>query len=124
MSSRPAIGSTQPPIQWVPGVLFLRVKRLRREADHSPPASAEVKITWVYASSSLYAFVTTFAFNFTLFGDARRSLTMYCPMVECLIIDYFQILKHKIVVADLTDLYRHELGATEGNNVALNQDPF
>jgi hypothetical protein len=38
MSSRPALGSTQPRIQWVPGV-----KRSGREAGQSPPASAEVK---------------------------------------------------------------------------------
>jgi hypothetical protein len=36
-------GSTQPPIQWVPGVLSLGVKRPGRDADHSPPSSAEVK---------------------------------------------------------------------------------
>jgi hypothetical protein len=34
---------TQPPIQWVPGALSLGVKRPEREADHSPPSSAEVK---------------------------------------------------------------------------------
>jgi hypothetical protein len=43
MSSRLALGFTQPPIQWVPGALSLGVKRPVREADHSPPASAEVK---------------------------------------------------------------------------------
>jgi hypothetical protein len=37
-SSRPALGSTQPPIQWVPGV-----KQEGREAGHSPRASAQVK---------------------------------------------------------------------------------
>jgi hypothetical protein len=42
-ASRPALGSTQPPIQWVPGALSLGVKRPGREADHSPPSSAEVK---------------------------------------------------------------------------------
>jgi hypothetical protein len=36
--SRPALGSTQPPIQWVPGV-----KRPGRETDHSFPANAEVE---------------------------------------------------------------------------------
>jgi hypothetical protein len=30
-------------IQWVPGALSLGVKRPGREADHSPPSSAEVK---------------------------------------------------------------------------------
>jgi len=34
---------TQPPIQWVAGTLSLGVKRPGREADHSPPSSAEFK---------------------------------------------------------------------------------
>jgi hypothetical protein len=33
------LGPTQPPIQWVPRVLSPGVKRLGREADHSPPSS-------------------------------------------------------------------------------------
>jgi hypothetical protein len=41
-SSRPALGPTRPPIQWVPGALSPGVKLQWREADHSPPASAEV----------------------------------------------------------------------------------
>jgi hypothetical protein len=39
ISSRPALGFTQPPIQWVPGALSPGVKRPGREADHSPAAS-------------------------------------------------------------------------------------
>jgi hypothetical protein len=42
-ASRPAVESTQPPIQWVPGALFPGVKRLGREADYSPPSSAGMK---------------------------------------------------------------------------------
>jgi hypothetical protein len=42
-ASRTALGPTQPPIQWVPGVLSLEVKRPGREADHSHPSSADVK---------------------------------------------------------------------------------
>jgi hypothetical protein len=34
-SSRPALGPTQTPIQWVPGVLSPGLKRQRREADSS-----------------------------------------------------------------------------------------
>jgi hypothetical protein len=41
--STPVLKPTQPPIQWVPGALSPRVKRPGREADHSPPSSAEVK---------------------------------------------------------------------------------
>jgi hypothetical protein len=33
MLSRPVLGTTQPPIQWVLGVLPLRVKRLGHETD-------------------------------------------------------------------------------------------
>jgi hypothetical protein len=41
--SRTALGSTQPPVQWVPGTLSLGVKWPGCEADHSPPSSAKVK---------------------------------------------------------------------------------
>jgi hypothetical protein len=34
---------TKPPIQWVAGALSPEVKRPGREADHSPPSSAQVK---------------------------------------------------------------------------------
>jgi hypothetical protein len=51
MSSRLALGSTQPPIQWIPGALFAGIKRPVREADHSPPTSAEVEKAWVYTST-------------------------------------------------------------------------
>jgi hypothetical protein len=47
-TSRTALGTTQPPIQWVPRALSVGVKRPGREADHSPPSSAEVKNAWSY----------------------------------------------------------------------------
>jgi hypothetical protein len=47
-SSRPFMGPTQPPSRWVPGAFTLGVKQPVREADHSTPASAEVKNTWIY----------------------------------------------------------------------------
>jgi hypothetical protein len=40
---RVALGPTQLPIQWVPGALSPGVKMPGREADNSPPFSAEVK---------------------------------------------------------------------------------
>jgi hypothetical protein len=41
--SRLVLGPTQPPIQWVMGLLFLGVMQSVREAEHSPRSSAEVK---------------------------------------------------------------------------------
>jgi len=43
--SRPAPGSIQSPIQWVPA-LFPEVKLLGREDDHLPPFKAWVKNEW------------------------------------------------------------------------------
>jgi hypothetical protein len=51
--SRPVLGPTQLPIQWVPGALTLGAKRPGRVADHSPPSSAEVKNAWSFAFPSL-----------------------------------------------------------------------
>jgi hypothetical protein len=45
MLSRPALGPTQPPIQWLRGTIPSGVKRQGREADHSPPAITKVKKT-------------------------------------------------------------------------------
>jgi hypothetical protein len=56
ISSRPALGSTQPPIKWVGGP-FPGVKWQGREADHSPPTSAEVKKMWIYTSTPQYVFM-------------------------------------------------------------------
>jgi hypothetical protein len=39
---RSAVWPTQPPVQWVLGVLSPGVKPPRREADHSPPGTASV----------------------------------------------------------------------------------
>jgi hypothetical protein len=37
--------------------IFLEAKRQEREADHSPPTSAEIKRTWIYTSTPPYAFM-------------------------------------------------------------------
>jgi len=50
LKTRPAMGSTQPPIQWVMGALTTGIKWLGHEADHSPPTGAEVKHAWSYTS--------------------------------------------------------------------------
>jgi hypothetical protein len=43
ITSRPDLGPTQPPIQWVPGAVSPGIKRLGLEVDHRPACSAELK---------------------------------------------------------------------------------
>jgi hypothetical protein len=52
-SSRPALGPTQPPFQWVPVE-----RRPEREVDHLPLTNAEVNKTWIYTSIPPYSFMT------------------------------------------------------------------
>jgi hypothetical protein len=56
-ASRPAQGPIRPPIQWVREALSPGVKRQRREADHSPSTSGEVKKMWIYTPTTPYAFM-------------------------------------------------------------------
>jgi hypothetical protein len=56
-SSRSALGSTQTHIQWVRGALSPGVKQQGLEADHSPPAVAEVKKISIYTSTPTYTFM-------------------------------------------------------------------
>jgi hypothetical protein len=56
-ASGTVLGPTQRPILWVPGALSLGVKRPEREADHSPPSTAEVKTAWSYTSTPQYVFM-------------------------------------------------------------------
>jgi len=51
-----ALGPTQSPIKLVRGAFSLKVKRPQRDADHSPPSSAEVKNSWSYTFITRYAF--------------------------------------------------------------------
>jgi hypothetical protein len=47
-ASRPALGPTHPPIQWVAGALYPEVKQPGRTVDHSSPSNAEFKNAWSY----------------------------------------------------------------------------
>jgi hypothetical protein len=49
-NSWPALGPTQPPIQWLPGIFFPGVLWSESEAGHSPPSGVEVKNEWTYTS--------------------------------------------------------------------------
>jgi hypothetical protein len=55
--SRLAVRPTRPSIQWLPGAFSPLVKRPWREADESPPSSAEVKNAWGFNSTPPYVFM-------------------------------------------------------------------
>jgi hypothetical protein len=83
-SSRSTLGHTHPTIIWVPVVIFLGVKRPKREADHSPHNN-----NGHYSPPPIppYAFMTstkaTFTFTFSwrteclLWGHAHRTWSCY-----------------------------------------------
>jgi hypothetical protein len=98
-ASRMALEPTQPPIQWVPGALSWGVKRPGREADHSPPSSAEAK-EWVelYLHSSNmpswrgaqlkhrdnFTFTFNFVWQLMLYSYDLVSwsfVVMFCPLL-------------------------------------------
>jgi hypothetical protein len=80
-ASRLAMVPTQTPIQWVPGALSLGVKRPGREADHSPPSSAEVKecvednSTLPIWRSAQLMHRDNFTFTFTLFSQGEIQIS-------------------------------------------------
>jgi hypothetical protein len=74
-ASRTALEPTQPPIQWVPESLSLGVKRPGREADHSPPSSAEVKNAWSYTSTPQHVFMAWCLVK-------HRDFTLTVPITE------------------------------------------
>jgi hypothetical protein len=100
-ASRTALVPTQPPIQWVPGSLSLGLKRPGREADHSPPSSAEVK-EWVelylhspdtpswrgaqlkHRDNFTFTFTFTFTFCPRIYLDGLRKTTKNCSRVSWL----------------------------------------
>jgi hypothetical protein len=50
-ASTQAVKPTQPPIQWIKWAVSPGVKRPGCEADHLPPANAEVENAWRCTSS-------------------------------------------------------------------------
>jgi hypothetical protein len=58
---RPALGPAHPLIHCVPWDLSPWKRRLRREADHSPQPTAEVKSAWSYTSTPPSVFIISYS---------------------------------------------------------------
>jgi hypothetical protein len=74
-ASKPALGPTQPPIQWVPEALIRKIKRPRREADYSPPRNAEVKMRGAIPSLPQYVFMAW------CLVKHRDNFNVYCAFI-------------------------------------------
>jgi hypothetical protein len=78
------IGSTQPPMQWLPEALSLKVKQPELEADHSPPSGAEIEDAWTYASISPYSFTVWYLVRH------RNILTLHdVHLDQCFLLCYY-----------------------------------
>ena len=70
--STPALGPTQPTIQWVPGLFPPGVKQPWRGVNHTPSTSADVKERvelYHYSWAFMTCFRATFTFTFFLVKD-------------------------------------------------------
>jgi hypothetical protein len=85
--SRTALGSTQTPIQWVPGALSLEVKRPGREGDHSLRSNAQVKNTWSYTSTPPYTITAWFSVK----AQGQLYLTLCTYLATCVTYTYAYI---------------------------------
>jgi len=78
-ASKPALGPTQSPTQWLRWTLTPGVKWPGCEADHAHPSGAGVKNAWSYTSTPLYVFMAwylvkywdSFTFTFSEVAQLR-----------------------------------------------------
>jgi hypothetical protein len=59
------------------GALSPEVKQLGHEADHSPPAIAEVKNTWIYTSNFPYVYIAWCLRTILLFYLLQLPVSVY-----------------------------------------------
>jgi hypothetical protein len=82
--SRPVLGSTQPPIEWLSEAPSPRVKKLEREPDHPPQCSAEAKKTWRHTSSPTYVFIA--------WCDINQEKTVSITFIHVIILPFSYLL--------------------------------
>jgi hypothetical protein len=96
-SPKSTLGPTQPPIQCEPGALSPEIKRLGREADHSPPSSAEVKNSWSYIP------IPRLRLHGMVLGSAQGQLCLYLYLIYPVSVipdltTYLTVLPEKLIV--------------------------
>lgn len=94
-----APGSTQPPIQWVPGALSTEVKRPAPVTESPPSAKAKTEVRYTTSPSYIHGIVrdnVTFTFNFTIFHLGYLHTFCYSPLYRVSIVCYiYRFLYHE-----------------------------
>jgi hypothetical protein len=81
-ASRPALGLTQPSIQWLPGALSLGIKQLQCEVDHCHLVKG--REWWSYTSTHPYVFMAW------CLSKHRNNFTPPPPNV-CIVLDWLWV---------------------------------
>jgi hypothetical protein len=86
-TTRPALGPTQTPIQWVLGAPSPGVKWIGCETDHSPPYSVEVKNEWSYTSTPHVFMVWYLISTKDNFIFTSKVISDKCDSIQALILN-------------------------------------
>ena len=80
-TSGPALGPTQPPIQWTMEVISLEMKWLEHKADHSPPSIAKIKKEQNWTSSPTICLYNTASCSILYFEYYYCYSKPYCHIL-------------------------------------------
>lgn len=84
----PAMASTQTPVWWLLGALYLEVKWPRHEADYSPPSNSKVKNKWSCKSILPYVIMSCIKtadlyFSYLYFSMFAHHLSILMMKIAC-----------------------------------------
>jgi len=116
-TSRPTMGLTARPNQWIPGVHSPGVNRPERGGDHKTPSSAEVKNEWSCTSmSTLYLRDLCWdSFTYTIYSihivtcvTSDMSDSIYSPYLDSKNSKYVYKIQYTAIISILITAYEDD----------------